>query len=308
MAIVVKELVDSRSGSEALEDLKIKVTYTRIFKVWDDAGGTTSLRLGPKVVIESVKAFAGVSIGSIYTTSTETDNRAILQNLDPQMSDGHTWNCTLTYASLFGEDPSTIEENPLLRPPKISSGTNSYSVTRRFDVNDKACINSAKDYFDPLPQINEPYGKFTVTRNFPQDNYFILIEHVNTVNDATYYAFDAGSLRIADFTQSGPKWENGYLFWEVSVTFEHRKKQANKKVAGTVKDVDGWNTLLLDAGYNEISGTKTTGVLDADSKDATVPRLLNGAGVALTSFGVTDVSYEEFQFNERKDFTALGVI
>lgn len=309
MALVTKELFPDRTGSESITDNGIEVAYTRTFVVYHNSALLPdNLRFGPKTAIDEVKSFTGAALGDIYSTPQETDNRAILQSFEATKDDTNVITVTMNYSSQLNVSPPELIENPLQRPPRISAGTNSYSVTKREDENGKPVINSAKDPFDPLPQVNEVYGKFSIQRNFPQDNYNILVEFANTVNSTQFYQFDAGSLRITDFTQNGPLWENGYMYWDVKVDFEHRPNKTNIKVSGSSKDVDGWNTLELDAGYNEISGTTTTAIKDADGKDTTVPRPLDGSGSVLTAFTASDVSYEEFQFHARKDFNTLGII
>ena len=94
------------------------------------------------------------------------------------------WTIDAEYSSAPTRDGDN-EENPLLRPAKITWRTNQYRQAIDKDITGKAILNSAGDYFDPPVEVDVAYWTFTVKKNVADVPTYIL-DYENAVNNAAF--------------------------------------------------------------------------------------------------------------------------
>ncbi len=166
------------------------------------------------------------------------------------------------------------EENPLNRPARIRWRTANYRQAIWKDINDKAILNSAGDYFDPPVEVDRAYWTVSVSKNVADVPTFML-DYENAVNNA---AITIGGVvigqyeaKISDIEVSELKIEGDYQYFEFSYTLERRREK--------------WIPLkVLDQGYRQIdpaNSEKRIHIMDDSSVKRPVAslRLLDGAEV-----------------------------
>ncbi len=315
MAITVTEARTPRPASQEIQDGRIVRNYTRTL-----LATTTDNNTGPKSVIDAGLSHLGISFGDFYATSTETDTGAVLHKVTPDLrsDDGMNWTITCEYTSALKVDPAQFNVNPLLRPPRISLDSQFQNETKRHDSTGAACVNSAGENLDPLPNVSVVIPTISVTRNKAFGDHTLVKRYVDKYNDGSFLGYDTGELRCVKLKQDGPNWENGILYWVWTLEL-HAKENVTRRVSqGTPptgagqQTVKGWQDAYVDAGTRKTDGgVGNEKAKDSGNVDYTEPIPLNGSGTPLTAQAATvaaNIVYRVFDFRGSEDFSALGMI
>ena len=189
------------------------------------------------------------------------------------------------------------EENPLNRPAQIEIETASYKRAIWQDIDSKAVLNSAGDYFDPPIEIDQAFWTFRVKKNVADLPTWIL-DYENAVNNSAItirglslpqYTAKLSNIRVGDL-----KIEGDYQYFEFSYIVEVRR--------------DKWIPLkVLDQGLRFKDGTNRKHIMDNSTPPRPVssPRLLNGSGAVLSDPTPTNAVYREFTVYYARNFSIL---
>lgn len=294
---LVGELRDKRSGTIERD---LTRTYTRVFLVVTD-----DVQIGSAAVANAT----GIpTLYSPYVTDTESDAGALVASIEPQQQTDRTWEVNVKYTTKWEIDPTEYVENPLMRPARYRIGSIYVQEAITHDVNKTAILNSANDRFDPMPIVDKLVPTISISKNLATINYSVIRDYTNTVNSTSFAGFDKGEVKCTQITAEGPNFENGYVFYAWTVDFQIQQG-GTAKIAGTDTPYDGWDLLLLDAGYaKEVSNELNQGG-GGDGVDFTTPQPLDGSGDFLTRpYAADDFNYRKFQIYKSKDFNDLGLL
>jgi hypothetical protein len=227
MAIVsVKEI----AGGKASDELEGgKRTYTRIFRVITDSGLASALAVGTASGLPQLGESYAAPDGAI-------DETVVCLKVNPQQDSENPqlWTVEIDY----GSPTKTNEQqnpNPLLRPAIISHSFAKYQRACYKDINGKAIRNSANDWFDPCPEIDDSRPVVSITRNEPVFNAALAIQYQDAINSDAFLGAQPGQVKISGISARNAT-ENNYSFWEVTYEFEFRR--------------EGWQLQLLSQGRN----------------------------------------------------------
>lgn len=189
------------------------------------------------------------------------------------------------------------EENPLNRPAQIEIDTSSYKRAIWQDIESKAILNSAGDYFDPPIEIDQAFWTFRVKKNVADLPTWIL-DYENAVNNSAItirglsipqHTGKLSNIRVGDL-----KIEGDYQYFEFSYTLEVRR--------------DKWIPLkVLDQGLRFKDETNRKHIMDNSTppRPVTSPRLLNGSGAVLSDPTPSNAVYREFTVYYARNFSIL---
>lgn len=189
-------------------------------------------------------------------------------------------------------------------------GTTQRELITAADANKTPVLNSAKDPFDSVPQIETPAPTFTKVVRFAKrkTGWF---DYNCKVNDQSVtiggISFPAGTLLcticetidIANFN------------WPFKYSIRLRYRTNKALIAGETANLTecGWDAVVCDAGMREIDSTtgqlKLIQIVSAETgqlSNVTSPELLNGNGQAVTrGSGVSTVAPYNFRFKAYED-------
>lgn len=207
------------------------------------------------------------------------------------------WEIDATYSSqpLTGpEKDQTV--NPVNRPAKIKWRTQAYRKAVDKDINGRAIVNSAGDYFDPPPEADRSHWVAMIRKNVTAVPAAIL-GYDNPVNSK---GFTIQGLTVApkvakllDIEISDLQVEGEYEFYTFDYALEFRPA--------------GWNLKPLDQGYRYKSGSDRKNILDNSTppRPVTSPRLLDGAGNVLANPTTSNAVFLDYEIDDAKDFSIL---
>lgn len=189
-------------------------------------------------------------------------------------------------------------------------GTTQRELITAADANKTPVLNSAKDPFDSVPQIETPAPTFTKVVRFAarKAGWF---DYNCKVNDQSVtiggISFPAGTLLctiaetidIANFN------------WPFKYSIRLRYRTNKALIAGETANLTecGWDAVVCDAGMREVDSTtgqlKLIQIVSAETgmtANVTSPELLNGNGQAVTrGSGVSTVAPYNFRFKAYED-------
>jgi hypothetical protein len=220
------------------------------------------------------------------------------RNVKVTQDDGapRKWTIEATYSSKPIKD-NQAEENPLNRPAQIEIETASYRRAIWQDIDGKATLNSAGDYFDPPIEIDVAYWTFRVKKNVADIPTWIL-DYENAVNNAAFtirglsvgqYEAKISNIRVGDL-----KIEGDYQYFEFTYQMERRREK--------------WIPLkILDQGLRYKSEANRKHIMDNSTPPRPVssPRLLDGAGNVLADPTPENAKYREFTVYYARNFSVL---
>jgi hypothetical protein len=220
------------------------------------------------------------------------------RNVKVTQDDGapRKWTIEATYSSKPIKD-NQAEENPLNRPAQIEIETASYRRAIWQDIDGKATLNSAGDYFDPPIEIDVAYWTFRVKKNVADIPTWIL-DYENAVNNAAFtirglsvgqYEAKISNIRVGDL-----KIEGDYQYFEFTYQMERRREK--------------WIPLkILDQGLRYKSEANRKHIMDNSTPPRPVssPRLLDGSGNVLADPTPDNAKYREFTVYYARNFSVL---
>lgn len=234
----------------------------------------------------------------------------------PQGAAKNTLDVTVKYgAQSFvteggGGEPPEPEYVSLIEQWGWDDGTSQRELITAADANKTPVLNSAKDPFDSVPQIETPAPTFTKVVRFAERKagWF---DYNCKVNDQSVtiggISFPAGTLLcticetidIANFN------------WPFKYSIRLRYRTNKALIAGETANLTecGWDAVVCDAGMREVDSTtgqlKLIQIVSAETgqlANVTSPELLNGNGQAVTrGSGVSTVSPYNFRFKAYED-------
>lgn len=229
---------------------------------------------------------------------------------DSQSESPLHWIVTATYSS----EPLPVREkekqenpNPLNRKARIRWQTKEYLETAERDIEGKAKLNSAGDFFDPPPTRRRSNWSVSVTKNL-------------TTVPAWILDFNDCPINQSQFTLDGINIEANKAMLTAIEIGEEQENQGVKyrqltlhiELAG--KHQQDFKTRILDQGLRRKISVEGGGYEqrhieeqndDGEYSKVTSPRLLNGTGGVLTQPSPENAVFLEFDDYEALDFTQL---
>lgn len=292
MANTVVEIPDGTSSSQ---DQGWTRTYSRAFRVTTD---NPYKRAG--TARAAVMSAFSLSIGTHYkvfdsngTTILEEDTGSFIQRITATYdgggdNDGLDWLVTVEYGPF---DATTFGANPIDHPLKISWGTAKFEKAVEKDINGVAIVNSAGDYFDPPPTIDDSRTILRITKNLATFDPTIAHDFKDSINSDTWHGYPPRTWKVEDITAELKF--NAECGWYEEVTFE------------LALNPDLWKKEILDQGLRKLSGGSQANIKDTNGEDITSPMLLNGSGAPLAPLGTP--TYLLFQVYKERAFSGLGL-
>lgn len=207
------------------------------------------------------------------------------------------WEVTLTY-EFDPEDPEEPEESPLDEPPKFRWTAGQYTKPVIKDRDNEAIVNSAGDYFDPPPEIEDVRWTVNIQKNVASVPAAVLT-YAGRVNESSFTVDGVSVLaekaRIVslDIGELQEKNEINYRVFTCAIEFRE----------------EGWDLELLDQGYRIKDGTDLKDILIADENGdeqrPSSPVLLDGLGAELTDPSPETAVFLMFPVHKLLDFSVL---
>lgn len=292
MAIVS---VNEKAGARSRINEKGETEYTRQFHVVTSSASVGNL---------AVRTATGIPRrGNVYATPTEFDTTSVVKEVDAQQDEDNPrkWIVTANYGAPSG-DQDQQNENPLLRPAVLTWGFVQAQKAMYKDLDNRPIANSAHEYFDPPPEVDDSRPVLTVSRNEPSFNPAIAIQYQDAINSDGFLGFQPGQAKVAGISATSQT-ENNFFFWHVTYEFHFRR--------------DGWKLALADLGRNELVNGKRVAIPRRDEQGNKVPDTqvidpvpLNGQGQELenpTPQSVAGVNFPPFNVYKSLSFSPLGV-
>lgn len=208
--------------------------------------------------------------------------------------DGRVWLVEVRYVSTPRLVNVTPRARPWMKTPKVHWGTHVVRRSIAKDMDSNAILNSAGDPFDPPVEREVHYPALTITRY--ERNYVIsnAMDYIDKINQ---FGMTIAGLVIEEHQALITKYEgtnvevDGVKCWEVNYEI--------------LFDKDGWQVVLLDAGYYYLSGGSPKRFADKDGDGKIDVGLLDGSGGQLASGA--EKQYKSFRVYLQKDFGPLGL-
>jgi hypothetical protein len=280
------EILGARSSGI---DAQWRRTYRRAWRVETDSPFTGSYEARTSIPVFPGNYYVQTDgAGTVTEFDTFSFASKIEASIDPECDDDCAWIVTVDYGPY---DPTTFPENPLQHPLKISFGSGRFERVVDQDINGNAVSNSAGDYFDPPPTIDDSRPTIRVVRNEQTYNPQYAISWKDTVNTDTFFGFGPGQVKLAQ-----PLGELEYspvIGFYVVVTYEFEINPA------------GWKKEILDQGLRKLGGGGQVACVDENGQPVTSPVLLDGAGGQLATGG--DPAFMEFEVYQKAAFSGLAL-
>jgi hypothetical protein len=279
--IGVREIWAGRNGSA--DDKGVR-EYTRVFRVETNNAGDGPL---------TVRAGTGIPLlFSAYADANgAADPGAKLKRLSEEQDadNPYLWTVTCEYSSRL-ENPDEFHENPLLRPSEIRWSSAKYQKPVTEDVLGFPVQNSAKDPFDPPPEIDDTRIQLEITRNEAAFTPALALDFQDKTNNDVFFGAAPGIVKC-DSIEADSQYENGLVFWRVTYRFSFR--------------FDGWTLALLDQGFRQLTGGQKKEILDDEGKRISAPWPLHPDGSRMASSGTP--LFREFTVYQSRNFASLGL-
>lgn len=272
----VKEKANSGQGSLGEKN---REQYQQTFVVLtDDKDDSVA------TVVNAVLLNRGITLFDTgWVSGNDSSFKAKAKNVTAKETGPKSWEVVVTFDSQQ-DDEAQQEENPLDRPVQFSASFLEVQVPLEKDRDGNATKNSHNVPFNPPPMVPEAMPVLNARANKAAFDFSLANQYVNTVNNAEWYGVDAGKARVTNITGDGPKEENGYVYYEVSVDVQFNRR--------------GWQPSVLDSHIvqNEKDAASFAQVIGSRV-------LLDGAG-AKNSTDANPV-FLDFNYYEETDFNDL---
>lgn len=205
----------------------------------------------------------------------------------------------------YSSEPLTQSDSelpPTQRRAKIRWTTSRGMEAISRDINGKAVLNSAGDYFDPPVEVVRSFWEVSVTKNVAAVPSYIL-EYADGINQSSWtiqgrvFQPQTALITAIDIGEEQEETIDNvtYTYYEFSYTVTHNRRT--------------WKLKVLDQGFRYRSGTgrKNIQTNDSQPRDITSPALLDGSGQVLSNPTPETAKYQEFDGYIAVDFSALPV-
>lgn len=177
------------------------------------------------------------------------------------------WYVTVSYSS----DKTTQErkqvQDPLLRPIKKRFQMAKHQKVVDRDLEGTLLQNTAGEFYDPLPEIDDSRPVLVMTRNEAHPwNETLAITYQDAINTDMFLGFEPYQCKI-DQIGANEVFENEFHYWEVTYEIHCRR--------------EGWRLKTISRGRNErsVDGLSLVPIIDSKTKQAVSdPQLLNEQG------------------------------
>lgn len=214
------------------------------------------------------------------------------------------WTIDAEYSSAPTRDGDN-EENPLLRPAKITWRTNQYRQAIDKDITGKAILNSAGDYFDPPIEVDRSRWTASVSKNVATVPSYLL-DYADAINNNSFsisgLSVEQYTAKVQDISISELKIEGDVLYYEFSYSLEFRRE---KWQPFEVLDQGMRHKVLLTEGGQTVSHLEH--ILDAGKprRPVSSPVLLDGQGQKLNNPNPNNAFFQKFSVYYARSFSVL---
>lgn len=205
------------------------------------------------------------------------------------------WEIKATYSDAPIDNKEQVQ-NPTERPAQIKWKAQPYRKAIEKDINGKAIVNSAGDYFDPPPEIDSSHWVVTITKNVvavPS----VILEYTDAINASSFtiqgIGIDTRVAKIVDLDIGDLQIECDFEYYVFTFSLEFRPET--------------WKLKPLDQGYRYKSGTSRKQIMDDSTppRPITSPKLLNGSGAVLPDPTTANAVFLSYDVYNEKDFSIL---
>lgn len=283
MAITAVQLI--WSGPAFADDSEGVVGYTQTYRVYSNTALESAINVRAALPLPGAP-YPGDPKATVKSRSADRPDNSRL-----------VWDCTVQY-EFDPEDPEDPEDNPLDEPIKFRWTAGLYTKAVIKDRDDKAIVNSAGDYFDPPPEIEEIRWSVNVQENVASVPLAILT-YANRVNQNSFtidgVTVDAEAAKVIALDISEFKEKNDIGYRTVTYTIEFRE--------------EGWDLEMLDQGFRIKDAGELKDILvedeDGNENRPSAPVLLNGDGGKLTDPTPENAEFLTFPVHKLLDFAVL---
>lgn len=289
MAVITVSEITNRSTSHSLLVERTKRSWT--IKV--DSLSDNSLTIGSELIGSTLPTLFQAHPNNIYSTA---------RSMQIVNTKGLIWKATADYST----EPITQSQkerseapNPIDRRVKISWASNSYDMAVVKDIDGNAVVNSAGDYYDPVPSQPWESLSFQFRKNYLQPPTW-MVGYLNSVSTVDIVilgiTIPAGYAKFTQPNGGEEQEENGQTYYEASWQIE--------------ANVRPWQLQLLDEGMRRIDpsdATKRIKIQDGNdpAEDITSPALLDGSGGVLANPSLTTAVFNDHKGYYVYDYSGM---
>lgn len=274
------EITKGRTHSLSKDDS----TYTRVFRIITDDPDD-----GPQTVRGYLASEEGIVYGVTYAAGNDVDLSSRVKTITPSPAsdDGRHWDVTVQYG-IF--DTDSTSSSPLDEAWQYDWSFSQYEEPVEVSVNGFYVLNSAGDPFSEPITRERARPILSVSRNELSFNSILSIYYVGAINLDSFQGGGPGTVRCINIGASR-QYQDGFgYYWSAKYEFEFRS--------------EGWDKIVLDAGYRELSGGKKKQIM-VNGRPVNDPALLNGGGGAAPAGA--EPSYKRFQVYPALPFSVFGI-
>lgn len=283
MSVISSSIKEIGVGRKYSSDENLQRTYTRRFQAFTDSGSDE----GVTVTIAVAAAFS-LARGVAYPLDSQSfvkhwDAECLTEGVDNE----YEWVVNFYY----GPDQYSTTQNPINKPLDIKWSGSKYQENIDRDVFDVPILTAADmPYADPIER-DASRSLLTITRNEASFNDNIAAYYRDTINADYWYGKAPGTCKVEDI-QAETQYDNTYgLYWQCKYIFAINN--------------DGWDRILLNAGYHEKVDGKIKNILIQGVKPE-LPQLLDATGRALPQGGLP--TYKKYYIYNRLPFSTFGFV
>jgi hypothetical protein len=278
-----KEIHRGRAASFTLSDSgEAKDIYVRVFLALTDSQYDDGETV--KSHIDCPKR-ADVFPNNVYAYCKNIDAR----NLDESKK---AWHVTCRY-----DTGRQWTDNPLNDPADISWDAEQFQRPAYKDKDGDAILNSANDYYDPLPRRDDSRWAVTVRKNLAAVPSWIL-NYQDAINSSSFWLDGLFVL-----TRKAKMQKVGVSSWQ------HRDGIPFRIVTMLIHVAkDGFSLEILDQGFHYLDGSDKKHILDDEGVEVTTPALLDGSGAVLSSPSPSTAVFNTHNVYDELDFRALPLV
>lgn len=270
----IVSVAEKRTGRSRKQGSDWKRTYTRTFLVITDDSQNDGVVIASArdpatgLVIPGIGAAYKVGDKAAPLTILTHDTGAFVTSTTATCAteDGLQWEVEVEYGPY---DASIWPQNPLDHPVKVSWNFAKFEQVAFRDINGKAIVNSAGDYFDPPVTIDDSRPIVKIVRNEATFDPVLAKTYKDSTNTDTFLGQDPYTWKISDI-QGDLEYNmdcgtpDGFYY---VVTYELEFNP------------DTWKKLILDQGMRGLDGSgKFTQFLDDKGQPVSDPVLMDGNG------------------------------
>jgi len=267
-------------GRQGKNSLGIR-TYQRQFRLITDNKNDGPYAIGSHASLPR--------IGSVHPEDASAWCRELTVENDAPFAG---WVVTANYSS-----ERELSETPTSDPAVITWDSEQFQRPLIQDNTGDAVVNSAGDFFDPPPMIDDSRRVVSVQKNLTAVPTWIL-DYQDAVNSDQFtvdgVTIAIGTAKMQRVSVGQEDIRNGTTFRQVTFTMHLQR--------------DGWTMDILDAGFRRIDpgdSTKRIAISLDDGTEPTTPALLDGSGGLLSNPTPANAVFKTFSVYKTRAFSSL---